>query len=78
MIENAGYNPLEKLESAIQQCRDNKTLHLGIDCESGEIKDLFAQGIVDPAWVKITALKTACEIAEAILKINVIIKGKNV
>ena len=78
MIDNAGYNPLEKLEIAIQQCRDNKSPHIGIDCESGEIKDLFIHGIVDPSWVKITALRTACEIAEAILKINVIIKGKNV
>ncbi|WP_243183441.1 TCP-1/cpn60 chaperonin family protein [Anaerosolibacter carboniphilus] len=77
MIENAGYNPLEKLEAAIQECRDNKNLHIGIDCESGEIKNLSIQGIFDPTWVKTTALKTACEIAEAILKINLIVKGKN-
>jgi chaperonin GroEL (HSP60 family) len=77
MIENAGFNPLEKLEAVTQASRDSKNAHIGIDCESGEIKNLFVQGIIDPAWVKTTALNTAYEIAEAILKINLIIKGKN-
>ncbi|MDF2548136.1 MAG: hypothetical protein K0R93_3034 [Anaerosolibacter sp.] len=77
MVENAGYNPLEKLEAVMQASRDSKNQSIGIDCESGEVKDLFMQGIIDPAWVKTTAINTAYEIAEAILKINLIIKGKN-
>ncbi|KXG75859.1 TCP-1/cpn60 chaperonin family protein [Thermotalea metallivorans] len=77
IVQNAGYNPLEKLERVIEAGKSSGNIHLGVDCEDGEVKDLFALGIVDPALVKIAALKTACEISEAILKIHLIIKGKN-
>lgn len=73
---NAGFNPLEKLSAVnkAQLAADND--HLGLDCDSGEITDLFALGIVDPAFVKLHGLKVAGEVAEAVLRIHIIVKKK--
>lgn len=76
IIKNAGFNPLEKTEKVIEAMKDGNNLYLGIHCDTGEVTDLLELKIIDPALVKIKALKTACEISEAILKINLILKGK--
>ena len=39
--------------------------------------DLLAAGVLDPAPVKVSALKTAAEIAEAILRISVVIRKRD-
>lgn len=49
----------------------------GIDCETGELVDMMEKGIVDPAPVKIHALLAAAEVAEAIMRINTIIRKKD-
>lgn len=76
MVQNAGFNPLEKVEEVISaQSRENND-SLAIDCDTGEIKDLRKAGILDPAPVKLFALRAAAEVAEAVLRINTIIKMK--
>ncbi|MGE5559670.1 MAG: TCP-1/cpn60 chaperonin family protein [Chloroflexota bacterium] len=76
IVANAGFNPLEKvgdvLSAQAAQGRDS----LAIDCDTGELADMYELGVVDPALVKIHALKAAGEIAEAILRIDTIIKMK--
>lgn len=77
IVANAGYNPLEKLgdvnASQVEQGKNS----LGIDCDTGEIVDMLDLGVVDPTLVKLHALKAAGEIAEAILRIDTIIKMRD-
>jgi archaeal chaperonin len=50
---------------------------LAVDCDTGEIADMYEVGVVDPARVKLHALKAAAEVAEAVLRISVIIKRRD-
>lgn len=73
---NAGFNPLEKLGDVIAaQVKTGKNC-LAIDCDSGQVADMVEMGIADPANVKIYALRAAGEVAEAILRIDTIIKKR--
>ena len=76
IVENAGYNPLEKVEEVIAAQLVDNSDSLGIDCDSGTIIDLLARGIVDPVQVKLHAIKAAGEVAVAILRIDTIIKKR--
>lgn len=77
IVANAGFNPLEKVEdvAAAQLAADSASV--AIDCDSGETADMLAIGVVDPAKVKTYALKAAAEVAEAVLRINVIIRKRD-
>ncbi|MGI6129308.1 MAG: TCP-1/cpn60 chaperonin family protein [bacterium] len=77
IVANAGFNPLEKAEEvwAAQMANDN--VQLGIDCDKGTITSMADIGVADPAEVKSYALKAAGEVAEAILRIDTIIKRKD-
>ncbi|MGA8943128.1 MAG: TCP-1/cpn60 chaperonin family protein [Thermoactinomyces sp.] len=76
VVANAGFNPLEKIESvkAFQVKRHSDSL--GIDCDRGTIADMIEMGVVDPLLVKAHALKTASEVATAILRIHTIVRMK--
>ncbi len=77
IVTNAGFNPLEKVEDVVAaQAVDGKN-SLAVNCDTGEIADMMEIGVVDPAKVKLYALKAAAEIAEAILRINTIIKCRD-
>lgn len=77
IVENAGYNPLEKVEEIIsaQLAQDNESL--GIDCDTGRVADMLSLGVVDPVPVKLHAIKAAGEVSVAILRIDTIIKKKD-
>lgn len=74
IVQNAGFNPLEKVEevAALQLASDSDAV--GINCDTGEAADMLALGVVDPTLVKLHAVKAAGEVAEAILRIDTIIK----
>lgn len=74
---NAGFNPLEKVEEALAAQVETGSRGLGIDCDTGAVTDMMEAGVVDPAAVKTSALMTAAEIAEAILRISVVIRMKD-
>ncbi|ACX51753.1 chaperonin Cpn60/TCP-1 [Ammonifex degensii KC4] len=76
IVANAGFNPLEKIGDVIAAQAASGKDSLGIDCDTGEIKDMVEAGVLDPAPVKRHALKAAGEIAEAILRIDTIIRKK--
>jgi chaperonin GroEL (HSP60 family) len=76
IVLNAGFNPLEKIGDVLARQAKEDNDALAIDCDTGEVADMMELGIVDPTPVKIFALKTAGELAEAILRINMIIKKK--
>jgi archaeal chaperonin len=74
IVANAGLNPMEKVEEAVAAQRGGGNGRLGIDCDTGLVTDMWQSGVIDPAVVKIHALKAAGEIAEAILRIDTIIR----
>lgn len=76
IVENAGYNPLEKVEEVIAAQAEANADSLGVDCDSGAVADMLAKGVVDPVPVKLHAVKAAGEVAVAILRIDTIIKKK--
>lgn len=75
IVANAGLNPLEKVEQVIAQSAAGGSL--AVDCDTGEVADMFELGVVDAAPVKLHALHAAGEIACAILRINTIIRKKD-
>jgi len=76
IVENAGYNPLEKVEEVLAAQIAANSDSLGTDCDTGETVDMLTRGIVDPVPVKLHAIKAAGEVAIAILRIDTIIKKK--
>lgn len=77
IVANAGFNPLEKVGDVVAAQAESGSFSLAIDCDSGNVADMFDLGVVDPTLVKTYALKAAGEIAEAILRIDTIIKKKD-
>lgn len=77
IVTNAGFNPLEKQGDVHRAQELQQNNHLSINCDTGRIDDLYIAGIVDPLYVKLHGLKTAGEVAEAILRINIIVKKKD-
>ncbi len=76
IVANSGFNPLEKIgDVTAAQIKEGK-YSLALDCDTGDVADMFELGVADPALVKLHALKAAGEIAEAILRIDTIIKKK--
>lgn len=76
MVENAGFQSMEKqaLVNAAQEAQDSSTM--GLNLSSGEVADLLTIGVLDPLEVKLSALKIATEVAQSILKINIIVRKK--
>lgn len=77
IVLNAGFNPLEKLGDVNAAQVETGKDSLAVDCDSGEVVDMLEKGVVDPALVKIHALKAAGEVAEAILRIDTIIRKRD-
>jgi len=76
IVENAGFNPLEKVEDVVTTQTAQDCDSLGIDCDTGEVVNMLERGIIDPVPVKLHAIKAAGEVAVAILRIDTIIKKK--
>jgi chaperonin GroEL (HSP60 family) len=76
IVENAGFNPLEKVEDVVTSQAAQNCDSLGIDCDTGEVADMLERGVIDPVPVKLHAIKAAGEVAVAILRIDTIIKKK--
>lgn len=76
MVDNSGFNSLEILEKVISTAKLEDKKFFSIDFESGDIREMLNEEILDPAYVKTSALKKAGEITEAILRINLILRGK--
>lgn len=76
IVANAGFNPLEKIEDVIAAQSERGCNSLAINCETGEVGDMYELGVVDPLKVKIYALTAASEVADAVLRINTIIKSR--
>lgn len=76
IVANAGFNALEKVEEVIAAGQERPG-RLGLDCDTGQVADMVALGVIDPTTVKVAALQTAGEVAQAILRINTIIRKRD-
>ncbi|MCT4565782.1 MAG: TCP-1/cpn60 chaperonin family protein [Maledivibacter sp.] len=76
MVDNSGFNSLEIFEKVIAAIKLEKKKFVSIDFDNGDIDEVLNEEILDPAYVKTSVLEKAGEVAEAILRINLILKGK--
>lgn len=76
IVANAGFNPLEKVEDVVAAQAERQSDSLAVNCDTGELADMLELGVIDPTRVKLHAIKAAGEIAEAILRIDTIIKKR--
>jgi len=77
IVNNSGFNALEKLGDVIAAQRKHDSASIGLNCETGDIIDVVQKGIVDPTLVKSHAILAAGEVALAILRISSVIKMRN-
>lgn len=77
MAQNAGFNPLEKVEAVKSVQLAERSDRHGIDCDTGQVTDCLTNGIIDPTPVKVHALRAAGEVAAAVLRIHTVIKMKS-
>ncbi|MBC8121906.1 MAG: TCP-1/cpn60 chaperonin family protein [Gemmatimonadaceae bacterium] len=78
IVANSGYSALERVAALEAAHQRTGNFRLGIHCESGEAIDLEQAGVIDPVAVKIHALQAAAEIAERILRIQTIVRRREV
>jgi len=72
LAENAGLDPIEVL-TILRSKHENNLHQFGIDVVSGEVRDMFEQGIIEPYSVKEHMLKTAYQAASLLLRIGEVI-----
>ncbi len=72
IANNAGY----KGDRVVEQVKANKDLNYGFDAKTGEFKDLFKAGIIDPAKVERVALLNAVSAAAMLLTTDAVITDK--
>jgi chaperonin GroEL (HSP60 family) len=76
IAHNAGYDPIETLVKLRGAHEKPEGKWYGINIENGEVFDAFKAGILEPARVKINALKAGTEAASLILRIDDLIAAK--
>ena len=78
LAENAGYDPIDIVLSlsAAQAKEENSGPWIGINGNSGEIKDMFEEEIFDPIFVAEHAISGATEAAISILRIDDVLWAK--
>lgn len=77
IVANAGWNPLEKVEQVWAAQAAQGAPSLAVDCDTGQVADMWAAGVVDPALVKEHAIRAAGEIAAAILRIDTVVRRRS-
>ena len=74
LAENAGLDPIDMVVALrAKHEKAEKGFHYGLDVYEGEVKDMLAEGIVEPLSVKSQAIDSASEVAVMILRIDDVI-----
>jgi len=74
LAENGGLDPIDTLVN-LRAAHDKKKKVFGVNPYTGEIIDMFEEGVVEPLKVKTQAIKSATEAAEMILRIDDVISA---
>lgn len=75
LAENAGLDPIDKLVEMTSQHKDGN-IHAGLDVYTGDIIEMWENGIVEPLRVKTQAISSAAEAAVMILRIDDVIASR--
>ena len=70
LIENGGYDPIDLLMKLRSAHENEQNKWYGIDVYNGTITNLWEKGVIEPALVKMNAIKAATEAATLILRID--------
>ena len=76
IAENAGMDGIDVVMNLNTYHEKEGKKNFGIDVETGEVKDMFEAGIIEPFRVKNQAIKSAAEAANMILRIDDVIASK--
>lgn len=76
LAENSGYDPIDKLV-ALKTAHANGNNHAGLNVFTGEIVDMYAEGVIEPARVKRQAIMSATETAALIIRVDDMMISKN-
>lgn len=69
LAENSGFDQIDKLV-ALKAAHANGENHAGLDVFTGEIIDMYAEGVIEPARVKRQAIMSATETAALIIRVD--------
>ncbi len=69
LAENAGLDQIDRLME-LEARNEKEGPHIGLDIFDGRVKDMFAEGVVEPVRVKKQAISSASEVAMMILRID--------
>ena len=70
LIENGGYDPIDLLMKLRSAHENEQNKWYGIDVYTGNIANMWEKGVIEPALVKMNAIKAATEAATLILRID--------
>jgi len=73
LAENAGLDPIEIITELRALHSDPNNIWYGVDVYEGKPNDMLKKRVIEPLIVKINAIKTACEEASFMLRIDDII-----
>lgn len=73
LAENAGHDPIDVLVALRSKHQLKAGGKFGLDVFTGEVKDMFKEGVVEPLKVKTQAIDSASEVAVMILRIDDVI-----
>ncbi|ADL18721.1 Thermosome subunit beta [Acidilobus saccharovorans 345-15] len=76
LATNAGYDPIDILMKLRSAHSDPSKKWYGIDLNTGNIVDMWANGVVEPLRVKVNAYKAGTEAATLILRIDDMVAAK--
>lgn len=77
LAENAGLDQIDLLMELVAR-NEKEGPHIGLDIFDGQIKDMFAQGVVEPVRIKKQAISSASEVAMMILRIDDVIAASKI
>jgi chaperonin GroEL len=72
VMENCG-EPHKVINNLVEKIRADKSLTLGYECVSGEVKELIKAGVVDPAKVIRLCLENGIGVASSVLTTEVLV-----
>ena len=69
LAENSGFDQIDKMV-ALKAAHANGENHAGLNVFTGEIIDMYAEGVIEPARVKRQAIMSATETAALIIRVD--------
>ncbi len=77
LAENAGLDQIDLVMELVAR-NEKEGAHAGLDIFDGRVKDMFAEGVVEPVRVKKQAISSASEVAMMILRIDDMIAASKI